>query len=169
MAAGFELTDHTADIGIRAWGESAGQVFEQAALAMVSLLYDVGSVHGSDTITIELDAPDGELLLAAWLNELLFVIESRRLAFAAFAVDVAGPAGRMAGARPAIAPPGAGRPDAADATSVCVPWRLRAAGVGEALDARRHAFRPAVKAATLHQLRLHPAPGGWEGCVLLDV
>ena len=40
MSVGFELVDHTADIGVRVWGPTAEEVFEQAALAMFSLVCD---------------------------------------------------------------------------------------------------------------------------------
>jgi SHS2 domain-containing protein len=195
MSAGFELTEHTADVGIRAWGASAADVFEQAALAMASLLYATIGVNANERVEIEVDAPDAELLLAAWLNEVLFVVESRHLLFARFEViDVgpaepttaeAGPSG-LADRREATRPwrdSGGAPHDAAgglrDAVNgpygavggqgAAVPWRVRAAGVGEALDARRHTYHPLVKAATLHQLALERTADGWEGRVLLDV
>ncbi len=58
MSAGYELLDHTADVMVRAWGASAEQVFEQAALAMVSLLYDRGTVRARQRIAVEVSAPD---------------------------------------------------------------------------------------------------------------
>lgn len=160
MSAGFELTDHTADVGVHAWGASAADVFEQAALGMVSLMYYAATVAPRERIEFEMEAADGELLLASWLNELLFVIEARRVAFARFEVIEAAPAHATQVEQD---------PAPAAAALVCVPWRLRAAGVGEALDARRHDFHPQVKAATLHGLELRRTDRGWEGRVLLDV
>ncbi|MGH2528104.1 MAG: archease [Actinomycetota bacterium] len=40
-ASGYELLDHTADVGIRSWGPSPEAAFEQAAWALVDLL-DIG-------------------------------------------------------------------------------------------------------------------------------
>jgi tRNA nucleotidyltransferase (CCA-adding enzyme) len=151
--AGFELTEHTADVGVRAWGPSAADVFEQAALGMASLMYDVSSVAAEDRTMIELGAADGELLLTSWLNELLYVIEARRVVFSRFEIVAVGPRA----------------PEPASGETVGEPWRLVAAGVGEALDARRHAVRGVVKAATLHSLELKQTPAGWRGHVLLDV
>jgi SHS2 domain-containing protein len=146
MSAGWELVDHTADVVVRAFGASREEVFEQAALATISLLYDVTAVRAAERYTVEVTAPDPDLLLAAWLNELLFLIEARRLVFARFEVGSVEAEG--AAASPAV---------------------LRATAVGEAFDGRRHSVRSVVKAATLHGLSLHEAPGGWEGRVLLDV
>jgi SHS2 domain-containing protein len=188
MSAGFELTEHTADVGIHCWGASVADVFEQAALAMVSLMYAPVGVNANERVEIEVDAPDGELLLAAWLNEVLFVVESRHLLLTRFEVTDVGPAGpttggvglsgaagRLEAARPGRdsggSPYGTGRDPygAAGGLGVAEPWRVRAAGVGEALDARRHTYHPLVKAATLHQLALERTADGWEGRVLLDV
>jgi len=45
--AGWELVDHTADVMVRAFGASREEVFEQAALATVSLIYDASAVRAS--------------------------------------------------------------------------------------------------------------------------
>ena len=158
MSAGWELVDHTADVVVRAFGPSREEVFEQAALATVSLQYDVAPVRPAERFSVELGAPDAELLLAAWLNELLFLIEARHLVFARFEVESVGEA---------VAPAGPGAEGAVRPAGRQV--HLRATAVGEAYDGRRHAVRSVVKAATLHGLSLREVPGGWEGHVLLDV
>jgi SHS2 domain-containing protein len=164
MSAGYELVDHTADVVVRAYGASREQVFEQAALATVSLLYDPATVRSREGIPVELGAADAELLLAAWLNELLFLIEARRRVFARFEVRSVGP-DDAAGEAPAARR----RTTAASGTQAAPGAWLRATAVGEAFDGRRHAVRSVVKAATLHDLSLLRVPGGWEGRVLLDV
>ena len=139
MDVGFEITDHTADAGIRAFGPTREDVFEQAALAMFSLICDPATVKAREDLAVVLEAPSDDLLLAAWLNELLFLFETRRVVFASFALDAV-EGGRLWGhAR------------------------------GEKQSARRHEVRAAVKGATYHGLELRPAGDGWEGTVLLDV
>lgn len=146
--AGFELTEHTADVGVRAWGHSVGEVFEQAARATVSLQYDLQSVRPADTTTLVVEAPERDLLLAAWINELLYLIDGERWVFARFRVDAVEAS------------------EDADGRST---WSLRATAIGERRDARRHAVRTLVKAATLHDLALRHTSHGWVGEVLLDV
>ena len=157
MSAGWELVDHTADVMVRAFGLSREEVFEQAALATCSLICDATAVRAAQRYTVEVEAPDAELLLAAWLNELLFLIEARHLVFARFEVKAVEEEGLSARPGEGGMPPGDRR------------VRLRATAVGEAYDGRRHEVRSVVKAATLHDLSLREAPGGWEGRVLLDV
>jgi len=149
--AGYEFFAHTADVGLRAWGASAAEVFGQAALALVRLLYDPATVAERERLDLSLEAPDGELLLVEWLNEVLYTVDAGRLLFRRFEVAAAGPVAE-------------GPPD-----EVGVPWRLEATGVGEPPDARRHRVVPAVKAATLHGLALRRGGEGWVAEVVLDV
>ncbi len=87
MSAGYELVEHTADIGVHAWGARPEEVFEQAAHALFSLVCDPREIDERETVEIELEADSPDLLLAAWLNELLYVFEARRLVLAQFDVD----------------------------------------------------------------------------------
>lgn len=149
MTAGYELEEHTADVALRAWGETSRDVFEQAARAMVGLMYDAAAVTPQEERRIELAAPDMELLLAAWLNELLYLLEAESFLGCEFRVEEL-------------------RADEVDAQP-SGGVRLRAAVVGETDLTGRHKARAAVKAATLHDLFVRPAGTGWEGHVLLDV
>ena len=79
MSVGYELVDHTADIGVRLWGPTAEEVFEQAALALFSLVCDPLHVDQRETVEVSLEAEAMDLLLAAWLNELLYVFEARNV------------------------------------------------------------------------------------------
>jgi len=157
--AGWRLTEHTADVGILAWGASAASVFEQAALAMLSLMIDPATVTAREERVIEVDSPAQDLLLAAFLNELLYLVEGGRFVPASVRAE-------LHEKRPVAAPPrGAPAAPRADATS----WRARATVHGETLDPERHQVRLVVKAATLHELSLIQSEGRWEGTVLLDV
>ena len=139
MDPGFEIADHTADVFIRAFGPGREDVFVQAALAMFSLICDPATVKARDDHPLVLEASSDELLLAAWLNELLYLFETRRVVFASFVVDEGEGGRRWARAR------------------------------GEPQDPDRHEVHAQVKAATYHDLELRRVDGGWEGTVLLDV
>ena len=73
MSTGYELVDHTADIGVRAWGATPEEVYEQAAHAMFSLICDPREIGERETVEVDArGGPGRDLLLAAWLNELLY-------------------------------------------------------------------------------------------------
>ena len=86
----FEEIDHTADVGIRAYGATASELFESAATGMFSLITDLRGVKPVGEEEIRLTAEDLPNLLVAWLSELLFLHETQNLLFSAFEVRVRG-------------------------------------------------------------------------------
>ncbi|TAK45087.1 MAG: archease [Betaproteobacteria bacterium] len=89
-AARWEHFEHMADIGVRGIGATREQAFEQAALAMTAVITDPGSVAARDAVAIECEAPDEELLLADWLNALVYEMATRRMLFGRFEVRIEG-------------------------------------------------------------------------------
>ncbi len=140
-AAGFELTDHTADVGLRVWGPSEPALFEKAALGLASLLCDPATVEPRETYSVIAEAQAGapDALLVAWLNELLYRIDTDGIVFSEVAIE--------------------------GLTHRYVSARLR----GEPLDRARHRTRLDVKAATYHGLSVSHGDRGWEARVVLDV
>ena len=121
-AAGFELTDHTADVGLRVWGPSQAALFEQAALALSALVCDPATVEPRETYTVIAEAQEGspDALLVAWLNELLYRLDTDGIVFCGFSIE--------------------------GLTHRYVSARVR----GEQFDRQRHTSRLVVKAATYH-------------------
>lgn len=85
-APSWEHFPHQADIGVRGWGSSAAAAFEQAALALTAVVADVGRVAEIEAVEIVCEAPDLELLLADWLNRLIFEMATRHLLFGRYEV-----------------------------------------------------------------------------------
>ena len=86
----WEHYEHAADIGVRGFGASKAEAFEQAALAMISVVTDPAAVEERERVEIACEAPDDELLFAAWLNALVYEMSARRMLFARFAVRLDG-------------------------------------------------------------------------------
>jgi tRNA nucleotidyltransferase (CCA-adding enzyme) len=86
----WEHYSHDADVGVRGYGATRAQAFEQAALAMVAIVVDPRSVAASEGVDIECEAPDDELLLVDWLNALIYEMATRRLCFGRFIVRLRG-------------------------------------------------------------------------------
>ncbi len=149
--AGFSFTDHTADVCLEVWGATLGEVFEQAALGLLSLSYEPSTVVPHRSVDVRLTAVDCELLLVDWCNELVYLVDGEQLALARPQVTSIGPAAARQGTAP----------EAAWAVSARVPC--------EPLDRRRHRPRSGVKAATMHGLSLAWSGTRWEGRVILDV
>ena len=86
----YEEIEHTADVGIRAYGKTASAIFVNAAEGMFSLIADLRKVEPKGEVEIRLAADDLPGLLVAWLSELLFLHETQRLLFRKFQVRVHG-------------------------------------------------------------------------------
>jgi tRNA nucleotidyltransferase (CCA-adding enzyme) len=86
----FELFAHGSDVGVRGRGRTLEEAFEQAALALTSIVVDLSRVQPDDEVVLSCQAPDPELLLAAWLNAVVLEMSARRRVFCRFRVRVSG-------------------------------------------------------------------------------
>jgi SHS2 domain-containing protein len=93
---GFELLEHTADVGVRARGATLEEAFEQATLGLAEVLGAWRPGQG-ETVAVAVTAGDTAGLLVDWLNEVLWLHETRgHAAVAGVRVERAGD-GRAAG------------------------------------------------------------------------
>lgn len=86
----WEHFAHEADMGVRGFGSSLAEAFEQGALAMTALVTDPGVIDARERVTIECSAPDVELLFAEWLNNLVYEMATRHMLFSKFVVTIDG-------------------------------------------------------------------------------
>jgi SHS2 domain-containing protein len=87
----WEHFPHGADIGVRGCGASKAEAFAQAALAMTAVIADPGTVEPREAVAVRCEAPDDELLLAEWLNSLVYEMATRKMLFSRFEVRFDGP------------------------------------------------------------------------------
>jgi SHS2 domain-containing protein len=90
LSAQYETFEHEADIGIRGFGDSLEQSFENAAVALFSVITNVETIRPDKKKKIEASAPDTELLLIEWLNALLTCADLERMIFSKFSVTIKG-------------------------------------------------------------------------------
>lgn len=90
MAAHWEHFPHEADVGVRGFGATAAEAFEQAGLALTAIITEPAQVEPHVPVEIECAAPDDELLFAAWLNRLIYEMATRRMLFRRFDVRLDG-------------------------------------------------------------------------------
>jgi SHS2 domain-containing protein len=137
------LDDVTSDLAFVTRGETPESAFAAAADALLyATVAHPEAVEERFEWSLELEEPDVELLLLAFLNELVFLRDARGWLMRAAETDIEQEAERAT---------------------------LRVRLVGEALDIERHGRAADVKAATAHGLRVVPRDGGWEIGVTLDV
>jgi tRNA nucleotidyltransferase (CCA-adding enzyme) len=86
MRARWEHYEHEADVGVRGLGATKAQAFAQAARALTAAVTDLDAVRPLERVHVECEAPDDGLLLAEWLNALVFEMATRRMLFSRFEV-----------------------------------------------------------------------------------
>jgi len=129
MGEDFEIVDHTADVGIIAYGADMSQAFASAAKALFSLITELDDVKEVLYRDIELTAPDQESLLVEWLNELIYQFDTENILFKRFDIIQL------------------------DNT------QLKTRSYGEKVDSSRHKLKTGVKAATYHMLKVDKGDG----------
>jgi len=84
----YELLEHEADVGIRGYGNTIEEAFENGAKAMFSIMIDLETVESEKNVEIKCEAPDIEALFVEWLNELLTKKDIEEMSFSRFKVKI---------------------------------------------------------------------------------
>jgi len=129
MEKDFEIVNHTADVGIIAYGVDIRQAFANAARGLFSLITELDDIREILYRDIEVTATDKESLLVAWLNELIYQFDAENIIFKRF--------------------------DITELNNT----RLRARSYGEKVDSSRHKLKTGVKATTYHLLTVDKEDG----------
>ena len=87
--ARWEHFPHEADVGVRGLGATPAEAFEQAALALTAIVTDA-RIEPRRKVEIDAEAPDLEILLAEWLNLIIYEMAVRKMLFSRFEVRIAG-------------------------------------------------------------------------------
>ena len=129
MEKDFEIINHTADVGIVAYGSDLSQAFANAARALFSLITELDDVAEVLHRDVELTAADEEELLVAWLNELIYLFDTENVIFKRFDIIQLNQN------------------------------QLKARSYGEKVDRTKHRLKTGVKAATYHMLKIDRCDG----------
>jgi SHS2 domain-containing protein len=136
---GFEILEHPADIGFRVSAGNLRELFERAAVGMLTIADEPSNVEAREEYELSVESGDREALLVDWLSEVLYWYDGKRIAFREFHVT------EFTGNS------------------------LKAIGRGEPRDPQRHRARVIVKAVTWHQLKIEERDGVWVAQVYLDI
>jgi SHS2 domain-containing protein len=87
---GWEHFVHQADIGVRGFGSSLEEAFEQAALALIAVICRLDAIEAKTEFQFHCSGTDPELLFVDWLNLLIYEISTRHVLFNRFQVEIDG-------------------------------------------------------------------------------
>jgi SHS2 domain-containing protein len=135
----FEVLEHPADIGFRAYGSTLPELYVESAIAMLSIAGDPQAAEPRHRYPLAVESADRESLMVDWLGEVLYWYDGKRIAFREFRV-------------------GAFRD-----------YAIETVALGEPRDPERHRARLIVKAVTYHQLKVEQRGDLWVAEVYLDI
>lgn len=131
--------EHTADVGIEAWGDSLAQLIEALGEALADYICPIESVRPVEVRPIEVLSDDAEALAVDLLGMLLNLVQVDKFLVARINI------------RQASATAASGEIE------------------GEQYNADRHELAHEVKAITYHKLLVAQEAGRWHGRVILDI
>ena len=76
-ARGYDYFEHTADVGIRAWGPTLGDAFAEAARGLVANMVDVERAKAVGEARLEVEAESLDRLLFHLLDDVLDLFYTR--------------------------------------------------------------------------------------------
>ena len=135
----YRLIDHTADMGIIAYGRDEKELFANIAFALFDNITDLKAVQENETVGIEVKGMGWEELLLNWLRELLYLQQVKDYIFKRFELRE------------------------------LKENHLVGEANGEKFNPQRHRMKLEVKAATYHQLQVRKNENGWQAQVIFDV
>lgn len=139
MSRDYEVFEHTADVGIRAFGANWAELAVNAARGMFSLVCDPAMVRPLVARVVDVRADDQEELLPAWLKELLCLLDIDGLLLCEFRV------------------------------LECDDRHIKAEVRGEPIDRSRHELDMEVKAVTRHGYEIRRTANGLEAEIIFDI
>jgi len=139
MKRTFEIIDHTADVGIVAYGADVKELFCNAALALFSLIIEPESIEEKLHLSLEVSSEDRVSLLVEWLNELIYLFDVKHILFNRFDIES------------------------------LTHNQLKATCYGEDFDPMKHKIKIGVKAATYHMLKLDKDGDRYKAQIILDI
>lgn len=138
-ATPYAAFEHTADIGLHAYGKTLPDLFIHAAQGMESLMVAPEQVKPEVCRKVLAEGHDDISLLIAWLGQLIVLFDSEFLLFRDFAIDE------------------------------MTPTRIKGRAFGEPYDVRRHDLSSAIKAVTWHEASIERDNEGYTATIIFDI
>jgi SHS2 domain-containing protein len=135
----FDFFEHTADVGIIAYGNTREEAFANIACGMFTLLAESDNVAPKKSIDIEVTGYNQDELLVNFLSELLYHCSTRKMLFNKVTI--------------------------LELTSTLI----RAKAYGEKYTPGKHQLLQEIKTVTYHQLRIENTGCGWQIRIIFDV
>jgi SHS2 domain-containing protein len=139
MGHRYRVFGTTADVGVTSRGRDLKEAFENQAAGMFSVMVDLRTVAKEQYYVVTASGHDNESLLASFLEELLYLFDTKHVFLKEFRIT------RLDG------------------------HTLDAEARGEAIDPQRHTIKTPIKAVTYHMLKVEDSPETVSTTVVYDI
>jgi SHS2 domain-containing protein len=84
----YKVIDHPSDTGIEAFGKDQKELFENAAYGMMEIMFgNPDNKILSEAYNVKVSADNLESLMIAWLSELLYIVDSKKVSLWALEIN----------------------------------------------------------------------------------
>lgn len=135
----YRLLDHTADIGLEAWGDTKEEALAATVEAMFDLIVDNESVSAREEKKIAAGGVDTSDMLINLLREALYLFHGK-----SWLCKIC---------------------EIMEVNEEKISARL----LGEPYDEKKHQLKMEIKAVTYHTLKIEKRENGWRARVIFDV
>jgi SHS2 domain-containing protein len=135
----YEVFEHTADIGLHAYGSTLAELFIHASQGMESLMVPLEQIQEVSSHEIAAEGHDHVSLLVSWLNELIFLFDTEYLLLCHFEIE-----------------------HFSDTA-------IKGRATGERYDPARHELSSAIKAVTWHEAAVTHDNTGYQARIIFDI
>lgn len=138
----FEIIEHTADLGIRVYGRTLEELFNNAAIGLFGFMTEHRPKRKIEEKII-LEAEDYEELLVTWLNELISMFFTYKFLPSRYGIKIT-------------------RDEPQEKV-------LEGTLLGEEFDPYSNKISQEIKAATYHNLKVEKIGKKWQAEIIFDV
>jgi SHS2 domain-containing protein len=143
FAPGYEIVDHPADVGVRAFGKTLPEVLANACMGFVAILIEPSSVRPTTDVLISLNSLDREALLYSLISELIYLFDAEKFLCSTFRdIRIEQQDGGVS---------------------------FQAHALGETFDSSQHQIKTYVKAMTYHRLSITEGDTGFTAEYVIDI
>ena len=135
----YEFIKHTADIGIKVYGKDKKSLFLNAAYAFFALITDLETVTPKKEIKLEVKGEDLEDLFFNWLDELLFLFDTKGFVGREVSIE--------------------------KIRQKTILAKIK----GETFDPQRHPLNACIKAVTYHNFKVDHVDDHFQAQVIFDI
>ncbi len=134
----FKIIYHTADIGIEVVAGNLEDLFRKSALGLLNLISDTSLIDIKESVNSFVEGSDHEELLVNFLNEIIFLHETREMVFKDVEI------------------------------THFKPFEIKFILYGEKIDINRHTFKFSVKSCTYHNLKIEKNGDNYSVKIIFD-